>query len=170
MIAIAGLVTTLAASIVPSLISNRSERETWPRDQRVAVYADALACIEVAYQLVEAVTQQAKTDGPDSRTRRRLVEVRDAVQQERDSEQEERDPHQRQSGQQRRNTAHRGRDRAQQERDPNLCRSISRNASPSSRVALIVSTRPRCASLLTCGRACVSLAVVIDEQMVRLRL
>src|SRR5512133_2152565 len=73
MIAIAGLVTTLAVLIVPSLISNRSERKTWLRDQRVAVYADALACIEVAYQLVEAVTQQAKTDGPDSRTRRRLV-------------------------------------------------------------------------------------------------
>src|SRR5512133_641905 len=111
MIAIAGLVTTLAVLIVPSLISNRSERKTWLRDQRVAVYADALACIEVAYQLVEAVTQQAKTDGPDSRTRRRLVgspRRRPARTRPRAGGTR---PHQRQSGQQRRNTAHRGRDR-----------------------------------------------------------
>jgi len=36
-IAIAGLVTTLAVSVIPSLISNRNERKIWLRDQRVVV-------------------------------------------------------------------------------------------------------------------------------------
>jgi hypothetical protein len=56
-IAIAGLLTTLAASVLgavmPAWIAARNERKTWLRDQRAAVYADALAYIQVSQQLAE---------------------------------------------------------------------------------------------------------------------
>jgi hypothetical protein len=52
-IAVAGLLTTLAASLLPVLISARNERKAWRRDSRAAVYADALAYIQVGYQLYE---------------------------------------------------------------------------------------------------------------------
>jgi len=66
-IAIAGLLTTLAASVLgavmPALIAARNKRKTWLRDQPAAVYADALAYIQATYQVAENLTQQVNVDG-----------------------------------------------------------------------------------------------------------
>jgi hypothetical protein len=70
-IAIAGLVTTLVASLAGSLLPGwlnaRNEDKVWRRDARAAVYADALSHIQSAQESAEGLTDDFYIGGRGKR-------------------------------------------------------------------------------------------------------
>jgi len=56
LVAVAGLLATLAAPPIQTWLAARNERTAWRRDAQVAVYADALSYVEVLSVSVERLT------------------------------------------------------------------------------------------------------------------